>query len=436
MVRSGRGRSAAAAACLSAALLGQGSAAAEDATVSGVTVTLPPSADHWTRKDGGDGVLLQKSWPADPAAGRRRPGAALIQIAKPVATSSAGLMAAFERFTASFKSLARERPITKGSGVTVNGHPFAFEQRCCGRMNEIRVDAVSVGVESPRAYHFLMLVMLGLAGEDRKAAEAEFEALVRSLRPNAGDRAFALVPARDGGGLEGAYTTLSTGLRPNAFGGLDFYADNDVLIFERSGLFSREMPKGGRSVADHCKATPVDCGLYRLTGGGLFGGANRIELLDVENDFGMFKREEKPLTRAGETLTIDKAEYRRLAALPRGAPFEGTWRYLFAQSGSGAFTSGGIAVERTLTLGRDGRFRRSGFVGFSSSTETGGGRSGVAGSKERPAEQGRYEVEGHVLTLTGDDGRKEQFSVFAPDRGSDGLLVIDGANYRKQERGK
>jgi hypothetical protein len=410
--------------------------AMEDAAVSGVTVALPGAAEGWTRKDGNDGVLLQKSWPADPAKGRTKPGAALIQIAKPVARAGSGFAAAFERFASSFKPLARERPITKGTGITVNGHSFTFDRRCCGRMNGIRVDSTSVGVEDALGDHFLMLVTLGLSGDDAKAAEAEFEAVVRSLRPNSGDRAFGLVPAKDGGGLEGAYSTLSTGLRPNAFGGVDFYADNDVLILDRSGLYSREMPKGGLGVAEHCRTKPVDCGLYRLTGGGYFSSANRIEMLDVENAFGMLKRTEEPLARTAETLTIGKTEYKRLTPFPKGTPFEGTWRYAFAESGSGAFTSGSVAVERTLILSRDGRFRRNGFVGFSSSTETGGGRTGVAETKDRPAEEGRYEVEGHVLTLTGEGGHSERFSIFEPDRGSDGLLVINGANYLKQDSKK
>ncbi|GJD95870.1 hypothetical protein [Methylobacterium iners] len=413
--------------------------ATEATTIYGMTLLLPGSAEGWTRKDLSDGVILQKTLPSDPAQGRRRPGAALIQITKPTAPNTP-FPTAFQGYVAGLKALARQKPITKGTGVTVNGHAFAFERRCCGRANEgqpneVRADGVFVGVGSPRAHHFLSLTTLQLSSDDAKPVEAEFEAVVRSLRPGPDDRPFALQPPKDGGGLDGTYTHLSTGIRPNPFGGTDFYAENEIMMFAPSGLYSREIPKDGLTLAEHCRATPTDCGTYRLSGRWM-RGAERIELTEVENRFGMLSREEKPLTRKGEDLVIGEAEYRRIAPLPEGSPFEGTWRYLFAQSGSGAFSSGSIAVERTLSFSRDGRFRRTGGVGFSSSTDTGTGTTGLAGSNKRLLEEGRYEVMGHALTLLGDDGRSERLSLFAPEHGSDRLLVINGGNYLKQDRAK
>ncbi|GBU16654.1 MULTISPECIES: hypothetical protein [Methylobacterium] len=399
--------------------------AAEETQIFGMTVSLPGASEGWARKDASDGVLLNRTWLRE---GRRGGGAALIQILKPVPGKPAALPEAFARFVATFKPLADKRPITKGGGLTVNGHAFVFDRRCCGRMNDISVDSVSVGIASPAGHHFLRFVSLGLSRDDEKAAEAEFEALVRSLRPQAGDRAFEL--KGDGKGFEGAYTHLSTGLRPNAFGGMDFYADNDVMLFDPSGLFSRRIPKHGLGIAEHCRTAPTECGTYRLLGGGFLRGPDRIELLEADNRFGMLTRREESFTRESGDLVIDKGRYRAIAPLARGTTFEGTWRHFFASSGSGAFTSGSVAVERMLTLGRDGRFRRSGFTGFSSTTES----ASVAGGRSRPAEAGHYAIEGRTLTLTGDDGTTERLSLFAPEAGSDKLLVIEGSNYLKQYR--
>ena len=56
----------------------------------------------------------------------------------------------------------------------------------------------------------------------------------------------------------------------------------------------------------------------------------------------------------------------------------------------------------------------------------------VVGNATRPSQTGRYDLAGYRLTLTGDDGQVATFSLFAPDPGSQGLLVIGGANYLAQ----
>ncbi|MGO8205247.1 hypothetical protein ACC735_39395, partial [Rhizobium ruizarguesonis] len=63
---------------------------------------------------------------------------------------------------------------------------------------------------------------------------------------------------------------MSGSVATNVFGGMDFYSDSTITTFDPKGLFRTELPKGGRSITEHCKETPNDCGLYKLTGGGFF----------------------------------------------------------------------------------------------------------------------------------------------------------------------
>jgi hypothetical protein len=248
---------------------------------------------------------------------------------------------------------------------------------------------------------------------------------VHSLRPTPDDRPFELVAPEDGGGLDGVYTHLDTGLRPNTFGGMDFHARSRVMLFDSSGLYSRRIPRGDGGIRTHCKAHPTDCGTYRLTAGGSAG----IELTKVLNGFGVLKTDSKPFERTDKTLKIGKAKYRPVPPLPRGARFDGVWRYSFASSGSG----GSVSAERTLTLTRDGRFIRTGWAGATSSNESADSRSTVTTSSGRQVDRGRYEIDGFRLVLTGEDGRSETSTIFRPDGESDGLLIINGANYLKRK---
>jgi hypothetical protein len=275
--------------------------------------------------------------------------------------------------------------------------------------------------------------MLGSAGEERRNMEAEFEVVVRSLRLGPGDTAFQLVPPKGGGGLDGVYTHLKAGVRPNAFGGMDVYAKSAVMVFEPSGLYGRALPAGAADLAAFCRAQPTECGTYRVTGGGLFGGAARIELTDVDNGFGVLERKTEPLERNGADLKIGGSKYRHVPPLAKGARLDGVWRYVFASSGSTPQSSGSVAAERFLTLAADGRFTRKGWSGVTSTGQIGNTRTSVVGSNDTPLERGRYEFDGYRLLLTGEDDRRETLSVFRPEGESDDLLVIDGANYLKQK---
>ncbi|WBV45129.1 hypothetical protein [Pseudoroseomonas cervicalis] len=372
----------------------------------------------------GPNYIVQRSFAGD-ARGRGR-GAALIQIAPPVTAPASQLDAIFTQATRSIPELAEERPTLRREGETVNGHRIRYDTRCCGRRNGASLASETVGIATDRTIHVLALVTVNLRGDDRQAAEADFDALVRSFRPTEADRAFSLQAPQGGGGLQGVYTHLDTGLRPNAFGGLDFYADSEVLVFDPAGLFSTSLPPGGRDMAAHCREAPGDCGTYRLADG-------RIELRETHSRFGLIEVEQESLAREGQDLRIGDTLHRFVPPLPADTRLEGRWRYFYGSAGSTAFSSGSVAVERLLTLTRDGRFQRSGFAGFSGSSDTGGGSSGVTVGSQRPAGQGRYRIEGYSLTLTGDDGRQEVFSLFMPDKDSDGVLTIDGSNYLKRD---
>ncbi|MBP0494262.1 hypothetical protein [Roseomonas indoligenes] len=364
--------------------------------------------------------------------GRDR-GAALIQVARPIPAFEGPFDAVFTRLAASIPGLERERPTMRGEGVTAAGHRIRHESRCCTRRNDVSIGTETVGISDGRRHAVLMLVSMGLRGDSARKARADFDAFVRSFRLDAAEPSATLAPPEGAGGLEGTFTHLSTGVMPNAFGGIDFRAENEVRVFDKGGLYSRAVPSGEEDVAAHCRRVPADCGTYRLIGGGMLRGPDRIEFRDMTSRYGLIEVKEKPFARDGENLRIGGDAHRRVPPLPRGTVFDGTWRYFFASSGSTAFSSGSVAVERLLTLSRDGRFRRTGFTGASSSNEAGGGRTGFTSGRERPAESGRYEAEGYRLTLVGDDGRRESFSLILPDPGKDGLLVIDGNNYLRRD---
>jgi hypothetical protein len=98
-----------------------------------------------------------------------------------------------------------------------------------------------------------------------------------------------------------------------------------------------------------------------------------------------------------------------------------------------ATSSGSVASSNTLTLRNNGTFERSRWSGASMTNEIGESRTGVTASGDRPGSSGRYRLSGYRLDLTDATGKTESLSIFEPDRGSDGLLVINGNNYLKDD---
>ncbi|MBB3952925.1 hypothetical protein [Aureimonas jatrophae] len=405
-------------------------AVAETVTIGSMSFEIPDASSGWKSQTLKDGFILQKDFPKTEE--NRRKGAAMIQVIGPFANLPGSFDKGFDTVVGLIQGMAAEDITTKSNGTTINGHRIRQEYRCCGRLNELSAGQRVVGVASQGKQAYFALLDIQLRGDAQDSAEADFGALVRSLKLEGSDRAFELVPREGDGGLDGVYTHLDTGVRPNAFGGIDFYSDSELAVFDPSGLYATELPADG-DLAEHCRREPRTCGLYALKGGGFLSRQNEIEMRAVDDDFGTLAAETKPLQQAGGDLMIGEASYTPVPPLPEGTSFEGQWRFFFASSGMTASSSGGVSSERILQLGRDGSFRRTGSTGAMSSQEVGGSRVGFASSGERPVESGRYRVKDYTLELVGDDGSTERLSIFAPEKDSDDLLVIDGSNYLKQK---
>lgn len=384
-------------------------------TFGGLSFEAP---EGWQRQEQSGGLVFTRALPA--GAGRNaRPGQAMIAIARPGA--QAGLFeAALSAWTRAPEQLAEARPRVR-EGETVEGGRFRIEERSRTRPS---LRAVHIGMEHDGRRALLTLLLVNPPRDAARQARAEFAALVRSLRLNGDGRGFVLEPPRGAGALEGHYTRMETRLVPNAFGGMDYRADMRSLTFAPDGRFIRE-PPAPEGVAAACAETPQRCGTYALSG-------RDITLLEVEDEFGRVSRRRVPLAREANGIELDGTRWRLVAPFEPGTRLEGVWRYSFASSGSTAFSSGSVAVERSLTLSRDGTWRRTGWAGASSTSEVGGGRSGVTTSAPRPDSGGRYEIAGHVLTLRDAAGGEERFSIFRGDPGSENMLVINGQNYLRR----
>ncbi|KPH04517.1 hypothetical protein CO657_26350 (plasmid) [Rhizobium acidisoli] len=404
------------------------SAFAAAADIGGLTVTLPDAG--WRKAGKGDLFMLQKDFPETDDDKR---GSALIQITKPLSSPRASLTAGMKTFVATLPDMAKEDILIKHYGITINGHDIRVEERCGINQKNVSISQIVVGIAGDKQQAYLQLVLLNLNGDRSESAEADFEALVRSVKLDPSDQDFDLVPAGGDGGLDGVFTHLDTGVRPNVFGGMDFYSDSEITMFDPKGLFSTELPKGGRSIAEHCKEDPTDCGLYKLTGGGFFSYAGSIEMRSVTSAYGTIETETKPFSKKGDDLVIDEDDHRAVPPFKDGATLDGEWVSTFASSGMTATSSGSVASSRTLVLHSNGTFERTGWSGASMTNEIGGSRSGVTTSGNRPGASGRYTLSGYRLDLTDASGKTETMSIFEPDKASDGLLVINGSNYLKDD---
>ncbi|EJZ18764.1 hypothetical protein NE852_28790 (plasmid) [Rhizobium sp. Pop5] len=397
---------------------------AAPADIGGLTVSLPDAAAGWKKAAKGDLFMLQKDFPET---GDDKRGSALIQISTPIAAARSSLPAGLRTFVSTLPEMAKEDILIKHYGVTVNGHDIRVEERCCVQQQEVSIKQIVVGIAGDKRQAYLQLVLLNVSGDRGSGAEADFEAIVRSLKLDPSDKDFDLAPASDDGGLDGVFTHLDTGVRPNVFGGMDLYSDSEINVFDPKGLFSTELPKGGRNIVEHCKDNPTDCGLYRLAGGGFFSSAGSIEMRSVTSPYGTIEIEAKSFSKKGQDLVIDDADYRAVPPFEDGTTLDGTWVYTFASSGMTMTSSGSVAASRELTLHKNGAFERTGWSGVSMTNEIGGSQG------DRPGSSGRYRLSGYRLDLTDASGKTESMSIFEPDKGSDGLLVINGTNYLRDD---
>ncbi|MGZ2506496.1 hypothetical protein EHI47_25185 [Rhizobium leguminosarum] len=403
---------------------------AAPADIGGLTVTLPGPASGWRKAGKGNLFMLQKDFPETEDDKR---GNALIQITKPLPAARSSLQAGMKTFVATLPDMAKEDILIKHYGVTVNGYEIRVEERCCVHQKNVSISQIVVGIAGDKRQAFLQLVLLNVNGDRSSSAEADFATLVRSVKLDSSDKDFDLAPTSADGGLDGVFTHLDTGVRPNVFGGMDFYSDSTITMFDPKGLFSTELPKGRRSITEHCKETPTDCGLYKLAGGGFFSSAGSLEMRSVTSAYGTIEIETRTFSKKGQDLMIADADYRVVPPFDEGAALDGEWVSTFASSGMTATSSGSVASSHTLTLHRNGTFERTGWSGASMTNEIGGSRSGVTTSSNRPGASGRYKLSGYRLDLTDASGKTESMSIFEPDKGSDGLLVINGSNYLKDD---
>jgi hypothetical protein len=408
---------------LALAALGSAPAQASPLALGGSTLDVPASFAEWTRKDAPDGVLLQRL--IEPKDARGRKGFAIVLLGAPK-TVVASFEQDFAAFTRSLRQVPAEKAFTVQDGLTSDGHRIHLEQRCCRSTEGMKMNVWHVGVATAGHEQFLMLLAMGLERDTEDPIRDAFQALVRSLRPDPADHGFVLTPA-SGGALDGLYTRTTTSLTPNVFGGLNFTANQDTLLFDPGGLYATEVPHDGDLTAE-CRTVPQLCGTYAVRTGGFFGGAPHLERTIVENAFGMVRHADDPLVQTGDTLTIGTLGYRRVQPFAPGQHLAGTWTNTWGTSGP----TGSVGGARTLTLTADGRFTREGFTSFATGQGSSNTGASVVGNATRPSQTGRYELGGYRLTLTGDDGRVDTLSLFAPDPGSRGLLVIGGANYLAQ----
>lgn len=392
---------------------------ADELTIQGARLDLP---EGWRRSAAGNSLQLTRSFPE--AADGRGSGQATILIVGPAAEAASRFDANFDMIRAAVPELADEDPTTEADGLTTSGHRFRLDERCCFRREGVSFGQAVVGIGDRRRQIFLVMMTAGLRGDNRERAEAEFAEIVRSLRLNPGEDGFALITRAGDGGLDGVYTHLDSGLRINPLGGMDFVSESDIIVFDPKGLFAEELPTGGVTVSEFCAEKPEVCGLYAAKG-------NRITLRRVANAYGLLDSETLSLARDGADLLIDDASYRHLPPFAPDSRLDGTWSATWAMTGGGVGSSTSMASERSLTLRRDGRFERRGWFGATTSTEIGDSRSGVSVSGDRDVTRGRYRLDEYTLSLRSDDGTVEMLGIFAPDDGSDDLLVIDGANYLK-----
>lgn len=395
-------------------------AMAERVTLGNASFDLPQG---WTSKEADGGMLLSRDYPETEDAEQ---AGAMIQLLS-VSAAPAALEANISEMVSWVPETASDDPMIESAGQTIAGHPIRMEYRCCDHSKDVSIGQTVVGIAAEREQLLAGFIFVNTSSDHEDNAEADFQSVVRSVRFK-GDEDGSLAPQPGDGGLEGAFTHLATGLMPNAFGGLDFQAESEVVLFDKAGLFSRSLPTQPDLPA-HCATTPTDCGTYRLSGGGWFGGPKTIEMRSMINEYGVMETKTLPLGLSGDDLKIDDEDYLRLPPFAPGTRLSGTWTFTWASSGMTATTSGGVAVERTLVLDRSGRFTRAGWSGGSSSGEFGG----VTVSGKKQAGEGTYEIAGHQLRLQTSDGKTQILSIFAPDRGSDELLVIDGETYLKDE---
>ncbi|MBN9220795.1 MAG: hypothetical protein J0I79_22850 [Mesorhizobium sp.] len=409
------------------ALIGAGPSPATAAPLaSGLMLDEPEPAHGWSEALAADGLVLTKKFPARRAGDT--PGGALIRFQKPVPPKG-DIAAGFDALIAGVPELARDSPLWQSHGITLSGDAITIKEWCCAHRGDFGLSQAVVGIEGRGRRAFATLTRINLGDDAKAEVDATFQRMVRSWRMAPEDAALGtiLVPPKDAGGLSGLYTNFTSGMRANGFGGMMFYSENRVTLFDAGGLFSNAIPPARQDLSTYCREKPLACGTYQLKGGGFFSRPNRIAMMKLADLYGIFSTDERNLAASGKDLRIGDDTWKEVAPLKKGTRLSGSWTYSYAAAGSSGGQSGSVAVQRTLGLASDGRFSTSGWAGANVTNEN----SGVISSKDAPSTTGRYEIEGYNISLDGDDGNVKMLSFFEP-QGSDAVLTINGSDYTRQ----
>lgn len=354
-----------------------------------------------------------------------RTGAAMIQI-----TTTPGFTGDFDAQVDAQSNiidvLKGEEPIVDTRGVTTNGWPVRHVIKCCGT-GDVAVDYTIVAFRTPDSFMAAELVVIQLGDEDEDLVDAAFEQMVASF-DFAGYGARPAVPPTEAGddSLEGLFFHSESTLMPNGLGGLDFVVNMTTYFFQPNGLLAEEPPAGAATLEEFCAGKAEACGSYKISNG-------QITLNLVGSRFGIVGSETAPFAHQEGGFEIDGDVFTPIPPLD-DLKLDGTWSYFYAASGSAGQTTTSVATLRTLVFRPDGSFNRSGFVGYSSTTDIAGDTAGVTGSSDRPEESGTYTIDGYTLALTLADGTTEFMSIYMPDRNDIDLLVIDGSSYLRDGR--
>lgn len=228
---------------------------------------------------------------------------------------------------------------------------------------------------------------------EERARDAMFGGREYYLAPGAG------IPAS---AIEGVYHNWNWGAAAN-FGMVDYGAD---YVFFRNGETWRK-PDAAPQDIDPAKAKEArrqDWGTWRRAGNDVVLTMNG---------------------KAEERFAPD----RLIRYEPAGADqrVEGSWRSSLGGVGQTAGNTAITSVSRSITLHADGRFERGGFSSASFSSQNAAGTFATTA----PARNGRYRINGYILELTYDDGRRDS-AIFYWAGGKDdryGMLFINGEKF-------
>lgn len=395
-------------------------ASAAEHKMRGVTIEKP--AAGWEEKATASGIIFTRTFEV-----KGRKGRAVMAVeSRPFAGD---LNTALDDAVTALDRLKNDKPGTAREGVTTSGHKMAWRRYCCRSKDGTRMQMTMVAFNTPGTLVTAYLIEINLRDRDSaNELQGQFAAMVVSF-DFAGEGRRPALPAVAPGeeALEGLYLNVSSTLRPNPMGGTDYVVDMNTYYFAPSGLLADQPPAvaGTDGLVAFCEETPDACGVYRREG-------DEIVLRTVSSRFGMVVEERESFAREDAALVIDRVRYNPVPPLSE-TRLDGTWTHFSGSSGSTGTASGAVATVRTVSLSRDGTFRRSGFSAVTSTVETGGTTTGVAGSSETPEQRGTYRIDGYALILDVEDGEPETLSIYAPGDKRD-LLVINGVNYLRKDK--